>query len=83
MEDSSGSRFCHLEIKCMRSEIVVLFLGSFVRLEAIALGKYRSSLENGTASTASLAGIITIAHGLAGTGGVSASMKSAKAAVPK
>jgi CheY-like chemotaxis protein len=41
-----------------------------VRLEAIVLGRYRSCLEDGTASTASLAGIRTIAHGLAGAGGV-------------
>jgi signal transduction histidine kinase/HPt (histidine-containing phosphotransfer) domain-containing protein len=41
-----------------------------VKLEAIVLGKYRSGLEEGSASTASLAGIRTIAHGLAGAGGI-------------
>jgi signal transduction histidine kinase len=41
-----------------------------IRLEAIVLARYRSCIANGTASTASLAGIRTIAHGLAGAGGV-------------
>jgi signal transduction histidine kinase len=41
-----------------------------VKLEAIVLGKYRSSIQHGAASAASLAGIRTIAHGLAGAGGI-------------
>jgi signal transduction histidine kinase len=41
-----------------------------VKLEAIVLGKYRTSIQDGTASAASLAGIRTIAHGLAGAGGI-------------
>jgi chemotaxis protein histidine kinase CheA len=41
-----------------------------VKLEALVLGKYRSSIQDGAASAASLAGIKTIAHGLAGAGGI-------------
>jgi CheY-like chemotaxis protein len=41
-----------------------------VKLEAIVLNKYRSSIQDGVASTASLSGIRTIAHGLAGAGGI-------------
>ena len=41
-----------------------------VKLEAIVLGKYQSSVQDGVRSTASLNGIRTIAHGLAGAGGI-------------
>jgi CheY-like chemotaxis protein len=41
-----------------------------VKLEAIVLSKYRLSIQDGSASTALLAGIRTIAHGLAGAGGM-------------
>jgi signal transduction histidine kinase len=41
-----------------------------VKLEAIVLNKYRSSIRDGAASTASLSGIRIIAHGLAGAGGI-------------
>jgi CheY-like chemotaxis protein len=41
-----------------------------VQLEATILGKYQSSIQDGAASPASLNGIKTIAHGLAGAGGV-------------
>jgi CheY-like chemotaxis protein len=41
-----------------------------VKLDAIALCKYRSSIHDGAASAASLAGIRIIAHGLAGAGGI-------------
>jgi signal transduction histidine kinase len=41
-----------------------------VKLEAIVLSKYQSSVQDGVRSTASLNGIRTIAHGLAGAGGI-------------
>jgi CheY-like chemotaxis protein len=41
-----------------------------IKLEATVLNKYRLSIQDGAASAASLAGIKTIAHGLAGAGGV-------------
>jgi signal transduction histidine kinase len=41
-----------------------------VKLEAIVLSKYRSSIKGEAASAASMAGIKTIAHGLAGAGGI-------------
>ena len=41
-----------------------------VKLESIVLSKYRNSIQDGVTSTASLNGIRTIAHGLAGAGGI-------------
>ena len=41
-----------------------------VKLEAIFLNRCRTSIQDGTASAASLNGIRTIAHGLAGAGGI-------------